>query len=136
MRLGATSPAKGVYWLPEDKLEEWGRVAGVVEASGYTSNYSVYTIRNVMDADAVRAVRDAVVSEIASDTTRLEEEINDTDHPLGERALESRKRELLDLRTKIREYEALLGVGLTDLSTAVERVEMAAAEVALTLTSV
>ena len=63
-----------------------GRVCGRRAAS------AVYLLRHRMDADAVRAVRDAVVAEVQGEAARIRDEVQTGD--LGGRALETRKSRL------------------------------------------
>jgi hypothetical protein len=123
---GATRlrPGGALYWLPAYRLNEWRDVVRAVEASGVGRPHCVYTLRHPMDADAVRAVRDAIVAEVSTEAARIDREI--IAGGLGERALESRRAQAEELRRKIAEYEELLGGGLEALHVAVDRAEQAA----------
>jgi hypothetical protein len=134
--LGGTPlrPSGGIYWMRHKSEAIWRGVAGVVEASARktarTKNPStVYLIRHDMDVDSVRAVRDAVVSELTTDVDRIRREIQSGE--LGERALHGRTREALGLCNKLKEYEQILGVGLDAMRKQIEEVETAAAEASL-----
>ena len=91
----------------------------------------MYVLRHRLDADAVRAVRDAVVAEVQAEADRICEEVAAGD--LGGRALETRKKQAADLRQKVLLYEDLLSVGLAGLHQAVDRADQAAATAALLL---
>jgi hypothetical protein len=82
-----------------------------------------------MDADAVRAVTDAIVSEINVEAGHIHDEVMAGE--LGERALEHRREQAACLRQKVVLYEELLDVGLSGLHQAVDRADQAAAAAAL-----
>jgi hypothetical protein len=129
--LGGTRlrPGGSVYWLPPHRLDEWDRAAAAVEAAGVHRANSLYLLRHRMDADAVRAVRDAVVAEVQAEATRIHDEVLAGE--LGDKALETRRARAGELREKIGLYEHLLDVGLGGLRTAVDRADQAAAAAVL-----
>lgn len=129
--LGGTRlrPTGAIYWLPEHRLEQWRQVVAVVESAGVGRPNAVYLLHNLMDADAVRAVRDAIVADVSSEAERIHKEVIEGE--LGERALENRRTQAEDLRQRIALYEELLGVGLASLTEAVDRADQAAATAAL-----
>jgi hypothetical protein len=112
-------------------LDEWAAVARAVEAAADGKPSAVYLLRHRMDADAVRAVRDAVVAEVQGEAARIRDEVQAGD--LGGRALETRKSQAAELRAKVNLYEDLLHVGLTGLHKAVDAADQAAATAALLL---
>jgi hypothetical protein len=122
-------PNGGLYWLADHKLATWLEAASAVERAGLGKAHSVYLLRTVMDADAVRAVQDAVTQEIMTEAESLHKEVLGGE--LGERALEHRRGAAMRLREKTREYEEILGVGLESLRLAVDKLEDAAAAAAL-----
>jgi hypothetical protein len=125
--LGGTRlrPTGAIYWLPEHRLDEWQRVAQAVERAAAGRPSAVYLLRNQMDADAVRAVRDAIVAEVQQEAERIQKEVASAE--LGERALENRRTQAGELRQKIALYEELLGVGLHGLEQAVDAAEQSVA---------
>jgi hypothetical protein len=129
--LGGTRlrPGGSVYWLPPHRLEEWQRTARAVEAAGVGRQNALYLLRHRMDADAVRAVRDAVVAEVQAEATRIHDEVLTGE--LGGRALDTRRARARELREKINLYEHLLDVGLEGLHAAVDRADQAAAAAVL-----
>lgn len=131
--LGGTRlrPGGAVYWVPGHKLDDWAAVARVVEAASLTKPSAVYVIRHRLDAEAVRAVRDAVVAEVAADAERIANEVQSGD--LGSRALESRRQEASQLRSKVLLYEDLLAVGLAGLHAAIDTADQATATASLLL---
>jgi hypothetical protein len=133
--LGGTRlrPSGAVYWLPGHRLAPWTDVAHAVEQSAEGRPSAVYVLRHRLDADAVRAVRDAVVAEVQAEAIRIREEVLAGD--LGGRALETRKRHAADLRDKVLLYEDLLDVGLKGLHAALDEADQAAATAVLLLSS-
>ena len=123
--LGGTRlrPNGAIYWLADGKLGQWQSVARVVEAASAGGKSAVYLIRHQMDADAIRAVRDAIVAEVTVASAKIKEDI---EGGLGERALEHRKEQALELREKIVEYEQLLGIGLQSLRDTIEEATQSA----------
>jgi hypothetical protein len=129
--LGGTRlrPGGSVYWLPPHRLGEWQQAARAVEAAGVGRQNAVYVLRHRMDADAVRAVRDAVVAEVQAEATRIHDEVMTGE--LGGRGLQTRRARAEELRQKINLYEHLLDVGLEALHVAVDRADQAAAAAVL-----
>ncbi len=133
--LGGTRlrPSGAVYWVPGPKLDDWARVGRAVEAAADGGQSAVYLLRHRFDADAVRAVRDAVVTEVQAEAERIQAEVA-AGH-LGGRALETRQSQAADLRAKVLLYEDLLNVGLSGLHRAVDAADQAAATAALLLSA-
>lgn len=131
--LGGTRlrPTGAVYWVPGLKLDEWALAAQAVEAAADGKPSAVYLLRHRLDADAVRAVRDAVVAEVQAATTRISDDVKAGD--LGSRALETRKQQACDLRDKVLLYEDLLSVGLAELHRAIDVADQTAATASLLL---
>jgi hypothetical protein len=131
--MGATRlrPGGALYWLPDRCLYEWGQIVEVFERSGVNCTNSVYLLRNSMDADTIRAVRDAIITEVQNEAARIDREVKCGD--LGERALETRQQQAEELAQKVRMYERILGEGLGNLITAAEKALSAASVAALTL---
>ena len=131
--LGGTRlrPTGAVYWVPGPKLDDWSSIARAVEAASDGRPSAVYVLRHRMDADAVRAVRDAIVAEVQGEAGRILDEVNAGD--LGGKALEARRKQAKDLSDKVALYEHLLSVGLDDLHRAVDAADQAAAASVLLL---
>jgi hypothetical protein len=134
-RLGGTRlrPSGGFYWLPEAKLDLWQEVAAAVEKAAFGRPHACYVLRVAMDADAVRAVRDAIVAEVSAEANRIRTEV--LSGQLKERALESRRLEAEDLRDKVALYEQLLDTGLAYLREAIDAAEEAASAAALLISA-
>lgn len=121
-KLGGTRvrPRGGLYWLNVTNDDPWNDVAKVIESAGHNS---IYKLRHEWDADAVRIVLDSITVEIKTETERLHKEIMNA--PLGETALLNRQEQAQAMRVKIKEYEDILGVGLSSLTEQVEKAEEA-----------
>lgn len=126
-------PTGGVYWLQAEKLDQWSKVAELAEATALTSGDScVHLMRTAMDEAAMRAVKDAITDEVRGSIERIQREI--TDGNLGTGALESKVAEAGRLRTRLGDYEELLGSAMADVHAQLETVTTAAAH-ALVLAS-
>jgi hypothetical protein len=126
-------PTGAVYWVPGHHLADWSDVAQAVEASGEGKATAVYLLRHQFDAEAVRAIRDAVVADVQNEAQRIQKEVLNGD--LGGRALETRQRHAHVLREKVLLYEDLLNVGLADLHKVVDAADQATATATLLLSS-
>lgn len=133
--LGGTRlrPSGAVYWVPGHKLDDWAAVARAVEAAAPGRPSAVYLLRHRLDADAVRAVRDAVVAEVSAEAGRIRDEVQTGE--LGGKALETRHAQAAALRDKVLLYEDLLAVGLAGLHAAVDAADQAAATATLLLSA-
>jgi hypothetical protein len=134
--LGGTRlrPGGAVYWVPSPRLADWAGVARAVEAAADGGRpAAVYLLRHRLDADAVRAVRDAVVAEVRAAAEQVRAEVATGE--LGGRALTARQQQAAELRAKVLLYEDLLAVGLADLHAAVDAADQAAAAAALLLSA-
>lgn len=123
-----------LYWLPDSCIEEWRSVARVVEnAPTRGGSTRVYLVRHEMDADAVRAVRDAITDEVRQATEKIHKDVLSGE--LGERALTHRQLEADELRAKIGLYEDMLNVGLGSLRADLDKAEEAATAARLLISS-
>jgi hypothetical protein len=82
-----------------------------------------------MDADAMRAIRDAIVAEVTAEAARINKEVAHDE--LGDRALETRRTQAQELREKVLMYEELLSSPLPHLHHALGEAEEAAARAVL-----
>jgi hypothetical protein len=121
-------PTGGVYWLPDSGLPEWSKIIEAVETA--SPNSRVYIVRHDMDAESIRAVRDALINELTATCDQLTAQIQSGE--LGERALASKEREARDLMGKVSAYESILGGGLDSLRTMLSNVETTAANAIMT----
>lgn len=133
--LGGTRlrPTGAVYWIPGPKLDEWNQIAHAVEQCAEGKPSAVYLLRHRLDGDAIRAVRDALVTEVQGEAKRIQEEVLSGD--LGSRALETRKKQAGELRDKVLLYEDLLSVALSDLHEVIDEADQSAATAAILLGS-
>jgi hypothetical protein len=131
--LGGTRlrPGGAVYWVPGPRLDAWAEAGRAAERAADGRPSAVYVLRHRLDADAVRAVRDAVVGDVQAEAARICDEVAGGE--LGGRALETRQKQAADLRRKVLLYEGLLSVGLAGLHRAVDRADQAAATATLLL---
>ncbi len=118
-------PTGGVYWMDEGSLSTWQAVAEAVETSSIAGGSAVYMIRHNMDAESIRAVRDAIIAEVSGEAVRLESEI--TAGALGLVGIGNREKQAIELMKKVERYEGLLATGLTDLRKSLDKVKDAAA---------
>lgn len=122
-------PRGAVYWLPQYRVNEWDRVAKVVEDASVGRLSAVYLLRNIMDGDACRAVMDSVIAEVKTKADGIDREVREGN--LGVRGLEHRQAIAQELRKKVSEYEDLLGVELLRLHEIVDQTETAACRAAV-----
>jgi len=126
--LGGTAlrPSGGVYWIPEDAVPAWQGIAAAVEESsdGLKGN-KVYMLRTVMDETAMRAIRDAIISEVTTEAAVLGNEIAAGN--LREAGLAKRMELAKSLHGRIARYEGILGEALDVLHQIVQVAEQAAA---------
>ena len=134
--LGGTRlrPSGAVYWIPGPKLDEWSQVAQAIEQAAEVRPSAVYVLRHKLDADAVRAVRDALVAEVQDEATRIRDEVLSGE--LGGRALVTRKNQVCGLRSKVLLYEEILEVGLNGLHKAIDEADQAAVTAAIMLSGI
>ena len=64
----AAGPSTG---CPGPRLDDWAEVGRAVERAAEGRPIAVYVLRHRLDADAVRAVRDAVVTEVQAEADRI-----------------------------------------------------------------
>ena len=133
--LGGTRlrPTGAVYWVPGHRLDAWCEVAAAVERANEGKPSAVYLLRHRLDAESVRAVRDAVVAEVQNEANRIQEDVLQGD--LGGRALETRKKLAQALRDKVLLYEDVLNIGLVDLHRVVDAADQVTASAALLLST-
>lgn len=125
-------PNGGVYWVREDRLDEWACIAEVFEKAR-TDNEdkpnAVYVMRVVADEQMARAVGDALTAEIEAELASIEADIADGN--LQEQACINRLRKTGSLEAKVKRYEAAFALPLTALREAIDRAAVAAAQAAV-----
>jgi len=125
-------PRGSIYWMPEKSMGEWQQVIDAVQKAGVGGENRCYLIRHAMDADAVRAVRDAIVAEVTTESARLKADVESGE--LGERALRTREAEARDLRDRVVLYEELLQTGLGVLHQKLDETEASVSMASLQIT--
>lgn len=119
----ALRPSGAIYWIPGAAVQQWTALGKVIETAGIGSK--VYRISHDFDDEAVKAVRDAIIHEVESETKRIESDILSGE--LGTRALESRDAEAQAMRDKVLVYQSLLSSGLGKLTEQLDALEQSIA---------
>lgn len=122
----ALRDAGGFYYVPARHMDRYRRVAAVLADMG---GHRLYEVPAMQTEETVRAVLDAVTSEVDARLGAVEEEL--MDGQLKARALASRAQLLGEMRGKLSVYEEQLGVRLQNLRDRVSRVDEAVALAAL-----
>lgn len=104
----ALRPSGGFYFVPQARVETWGRVVKALQAA---SSCEVYGIPAMRAESAVRAILSAITSETAGIAFRMRAELQH----LGERGLQNRLAECEDVEAKVLFYESFLGQSLESL---------------------
>ncbi len=113
----------GLYWIPGVNSATWNLVKDALEKAD--ANIQVYFLEHDVGPEYLRAVKDAIVHEVSTESARLTEEIQGN-KSLGKRALQSKKKEADALEKKVTLYESLLSETFTGLKGKLSAVEMAA----------
>lgn len=129
--LGATSLRDngGFYWLHDDKIEEWLKVAEAVEAATAQSTETgaeriesaIYLIRTQVDNLSARALKDAIVAEVKKRAIEISDESNKPG--LKQKAFLARQKEAQALHDRVKYFEDLLGEGLKELHAVADKAE-------------
>jgi hypothetical protein len=133
----ALRPSGGVYWVREDRLDEWTRIADVFERASAQADKdgnparpnAIYVLKVLADEQMARAVGDALTSEVAAELSQIEQDVADGD--LKEQACLSRLKRVGALESKVKRYETAFASPLTVLHEAVERASVAVAQATL-----
>lgn len=124
--LKGTSIRDGVYWIPEESLLGWSKVAKATEQA--SSGAAVYTVQTVKDGESLRAVVDAYRAALASQLAELTDKLSEGP---GKRGFRSLQRKAEALRDEVRSIESLLGVALPDVSAQADQLDSEVAAAAL-----
>ena len=133
----ALRPSGGVYWVREDRLDEWTRIADVFERASAQGDSegkparpnAIYVLKVLADEQMVRAVGDALTTEVAVELAQIEEDVADGD--LKEQACLSRLKRVGALESKVKRYETAFASPLDTLRDAVQRASVAVAQATL-----
>ena len=114
----------GVFWLPEDSLETWRKLANACASASVQGSTLVYVLRTAIDDSAVKAVHDAITKDIQDSAKEIREKSRDQTNV---KALERRKDEANALNQRIAAFEAILGHSLDTLRDQAKQAEREAA---------
>jgi hypothetical protein len=130
-QLGGTrlKPSGGVYWLPSDKIAVWEKATEAVTVAADGGKSVAYIVEHELDPGSVLAVGDALVADVTAKTELIITEIQSGN--LGTRAIASRKNEAAELRKKVEQYEAMLGVTFNNLKRGLDSIDQSQALAAL-----
>jgi len=137
----ALRPSGGVYWVREDRLEEWERIAHVFEQASAEKDRegneqppnAVYVMRVVADEAMVRAVGDALTADIEAELATIEQDIASGE--LREQACINRLKRTVNLEKRVKRYETAFDAPLTRLREACKRARVATAQATLESTA-
>lgn len=121
----------GVYWLSEDKLPIWEKVAIVLGAAELTENSEnrIFGLSTCITERTVEALCAALTAQVETEMNASDERIRSG--KLGKKALTTVSKEADDLRQKVRDYSYLLGTALDTLESRIETTDAAAAVAAM-----
>lgn len=119
----------GIYFVPAVHMPTFERVVRAVESC---SANRVWRLPAMRSEDAARAVLAAISEEAEGEAARMEEELSrDGDDAMGARAINTRGVRVAALRSKVGEYEELLGASLDAVGERLVRIQAALAAAAL-----
>lgn len=115
----------GVYWIPETCFDNWDKVCNVVETCSIEAGKTkVYKIRTAMDENTLRAVKDALTSEVMAEARTLSDELMDgADH--RDSFYKRRMEQLSRLHDRVKFFEGELSTSLNTLHDIVSLTEQA-----------
>ncbi len=100
----------GIYFVPRKDVEIWRKVVKTIQS---VSDHRVFQIPALKNSEAIDAITDAITQEVDSITATMEAELTRTgEERLGNRAIQTRKKECEMLLAKVAAYDELLGVQL------------------------
>lgn len=116
-------PGGGVYWLPATMENRLSALEQALECSSSDEKNPsrFYSVKNIIDHNTMKLVRDGLLDEVEQACSTIEQEIEGDE--IGERALKSRVRALSELDDKIRLYQEILREGMDDLLVKTTRVQ-------------
>lgn len=123
-------PSGGVYWIPNRHLVDWKRLRDSIPGCTVPgAEAKLFSLGVRRDEDAVIAVTAGIVKEIENNCAELTSSIKEGD--LGERALNNRQKQAIEMKKKIDTYERLLRHPLDHLKTKCDSMKAVAAEALL-----
>lgn len=113
-------PAGGVYWLPPRALAAWHAVGHAVEAAG--PGNLVQTMSVLLDDAGIRAAVEAIRTDIGTEIAALQEQAAlGGDNKRSVRVRQEKAERLLD---RVKDYEQILGVALTELRDGIDATQV------------
>lgn len=112
-----------IYWIPDTHSRLWEQTKIVVEQSSAAN--TVYGFRTLIDADATRALTDALRSNILKELNKIDDSLRKGFKQEG--ALERRREQADLLREKVQEYQLIIGEVNDELLERVESTRRSAA---------
>ena len=107
-----------VYFIPVDKLEEFGKIRDVFRQAGHTQ---VAEAEVRVTSESVTAVRDALERQVLAEVTAITEDLGDPD--MGDRALSNRMERITAMRKQLALYQPVLNDALEGLSDSITKLE-------------
>lgn len=123
MRGTAIRKTGGMYWVNGKHADKWAGVQRVVEGAASEGDSRVYKVAFSLDADSIRAVKDAIQREILQESQSILDEMLKGD--IGKRAMTARLEYLDELQAKVAEYESVVGESLKHLADALNNTKTA-----------
>jgi len=102
--LGGECLHPGHYWIPQDQAATWEAFASQVEE---VTGGKVYRLQYVMDEEGVRALRDALIENMAKEAADLTERV--CKEPAGEHNMQGRKEAVERLASRVERHREILG---------------------------
>ncbi len=125
----------GVYWVRDDRLQDWENVADAFQRSAEKGETKIYLLRVQADSEMIRAVGDSLRAEVEEALAAIEAEVQDVDS-LSETKCENRVRKIAEIERKIRDYETAFQAPLNALHTMAQRAGSAVATAQMILSAV
>lgn len=126
-------PTGGFYWVEAANIDLYKRLCRVVEQAALGQQTCVYQISHHFDADSIRAVRDALLTEIDNEAEQIIKDVDSGE--LGERALKSRAERAEELKDKVAHFERILNESLSTATQVADKAGMTATAARLLATA-
>jgi hypothetical protein len=119
-------PNGGLYWIDKCWLNMWRRFAADVEKCvTEDADSALYTMPVIAGEEMVRAVGDALTSEISGEVDRIESEVASVE--MNVRVTERHLKRAAELQKKVGNYAECFGKPLTELQDMLQRAVAASA---------
>jgi len=117
----------GVWFLPGGCIERYRAFASVIYGSEDGPRFCCTTFEIASDPDTVRHILDSLRAEVTSGVQDIMDDVLQAEGGMQDRSLRLRIERANGYLAKVREYEALTGETLADLSGAIEQAKQALA---------